>query len=166
MADIEKHEAAPIEEAQKDLKKQAVDTTHTDEAMKVLVNYEGEETWTQQEEKKVLRKIDRRLLSLLICTYGLQYYDKAMLSQAVSLDNSPMWSSSLTVAGIVRSQRRSATEHRYTIFLLIGHILSRLHSRGISCDPDGSEISNRTSSSWHCIRVGHLSDLHLCMPQL
>ena len=30
-----------------------------------------------------MRRLDRKLLSLLIITYGLQYYDKAMLSQAV-----------------------------------------------------------------------------------
>lgn len=61
-----------------------VDTLHNDEAVKVLANYHGEATWTPEEEKKLIRKIDRRLLSILICTYGLQYYDKAMLSQAVS----------------------------------------------------------------------------------
>lgn len=60
-----------------------VDTLHNDEALKVLANYQGEETWTQEEEKKLTRKIDRRLLSILCITYGLQYYDKAMLSQAV-----------------------------------------------------------------------------------
>jgi hypothetical protein len=60
-----------------------VDTLHNDEALKVLANYQGEETWTAEEEKKLTRKIDRRLLSILCITYGLQYYDKAMLSQAV-----------------------------------------------------------------------------------
>lgn len=62
-----------------------VDTLHNDEALKVLANYHGDETWTPEEEKKLVRKIDRRLLSILICTYGLQYYDKAMLSQAVCM---------------------------------------------------------------------------------
>jgi MFS family permease len=82
MADIEKHEDARSEDVQQALKKQALDTTHTDEAMKVLANYDGETTWTPEEEKKLVRRIDRKLLSLLVCTYGLQYYDKAMLSQA------------------------------------------------------------------------------------
>ncbi|KAK4495150.1 hypothetical protein PRZ48_013477 [Zasmidium cellare] len=59
-----------------------VDTVHNDEAMKVLASYDGPLEWTPEEEKKVVRKIDRRLLSLLVLTYGLQYYDKAMLSQA------------------------------------------------------------------------------------
>jgi MFS family permease len=66
-----------------DLKKTAtIDTIHNDEAMRVLATYAGDETWTPAEEKLVVRKIDRRLLPLLVLTYGLQYYDKAMLSQA------------------------------------------------------------------------------------
>ncbi|EHY54984.1 hypothetical protein HRR83_005758 [Exophiala dermatitidis] len=59
-----------------------IDTLHNDEALKVLVNYTGDETWTPEEEKKVLKKIDWKLLPMLCLTYGLQYYDKAMLSQA------------------------------------------------------------------------------------
>ena len=53
--------------------------------MKVLAGYTGEETWTEQEEKQVRRKIDLRLMPVLCITYGLQYYDKAMLSQAVRM---------------------------------------------------------------------------------
>lgn len=59
------------------------DTIHNDEAIRVLGTYEGDREWTEEEEKKLVRKIDRRLLSILCATYGLQYYDKAMLSQAV-----------------------------------------------------------------------------------
>jgi hypothetical protein len=59
-----------------------IDTVHNDEAVRVLATYAGDETWTPAEEKLVVRKIDRRLLPLLVLTYGLQYYDKAMLSQA------------------------------------------------------------------------------------
>lgn len=67
-----------------DLKKSiTVDTVHNDEALKVLATYAGSETWEPSEEKKLVRKIDRRLVSILCVTYGLQYYDKAMLSQAV-----------------------------------------------------------------------------------
>lgn len=72
------------EEAIEDLKKTiTVDTVHNDEGVKVLANYQGELIWTEQEEKKLVKKIDRRLLSIVVTTYGLQYYDKAMLSQAV-----------------------------------------------------------------------------------
>lgn len=62
-----------IEELKKTI---TVDTLHNDEALRVLANYQGEEHWTEEEEKKVVRKIDRRLLSILCLTYGLQYYDK------------------------------------------------------------------------------------------
>lgn len=61
-----------------------VDTVHNDEAMKVLAAYDGEAEWSEAEEKKLRRKIDWRLMPVLCATYGLQYYDKAMLSQAVS----------------------------------------------------------------------------------
>jgi len=64
--------------------KKEVDTVHTDEAMKVLANYTGEETWAEEEEKKLRRKIDWKLLPIPCMTYTLQYYDKAMISQAVS----------------------------------------------------------------------------------
>lgn len=61
-----------------------VDTVHKDEAMKVLANYTGDQEWTDLEEKRLRRKIDWKVLTILIITYGLQYYDKAMLAQAVS----------------------------------------------------------------------------------
>jgi hypothetical protein len=60
-----------------------IDTIHQDEALRVLAQYAGDETWTPEEEKRLVRKIDKKLISLLVVTYGLQYYDKAMLSQAV-----------------------------------------------------------------------------------
>ena len=60
-----------------------IDTVHQDEALKVLAAYSGEETWTEKEESQVRRIIDWRLMPVLCVTYGLQYYDKAMLSQAV-----------------------------------------------------------------------------------
>ena len=76
----EKHSEDNVENLQKTA---TIDTLHNDEAMKVLATYDGDQEWTEKEEKKLVRKIDRRLLSILCATYGLQYYDKAMLSQAV-----------------------------------------------------------------------------------
>lgn len=64
-------------------KKDSLDVKHNDEALRVLAAYDGEQTWTEAEEKKLLRKIDWKLMPVLCITYGLQYYDKAMLSQAV-----------------------------------------------------------------------------------
>lgn len=87
MSDIEKHqEVEQHQTAPEDgqvLK--AVDTVHQDEAMRVLAAYQGPEEWTEKEEKSLRRKIDLRLMPVLCITYGLQYYDKAMLSQAVSI---------------------------------------------------------------------------------
>lgn len=60
----------------------SIDTIHGDEAAIILGSYTGEETWTEREETQVRRRIDWRLMPILCVTYGLQYYDKAMLSQA------------------------------------------------------------------------------------
>lgn len=61
-----------------------VDTVHNDEALKVLNDYQGDSNWSEEEEKKLQKKVDWRLMPVMCMTYGLQYYDKAMLSQAVS----------------------------------------------------------------------------------
>ncbi|KAH8890176.1 MFS transporter [Thozetella sp. PMI_491] len=53
-----------------------------DEGMKVVAAYAGETEWTEEEERKLVRKIDLRLLTLLTASYGLQFYDKTMLGQA------------------------------------------------------------------------------------
>lgn len=71
--------ASPVKE------KGNVDTVHNDEALKVLTAYDGDPTWVPEQEKKVRMKIDRRLLPILAVTFGLQYYDKTMISQAVGV---------------------------------------------------------------------------------
>ncbi|KAG8163035.1 hypothetical protein KVR01_007513 [Diaporthe batatas] len=60
----------------------AVNTIEGDEALKVLQAYSGEQEWTDKEEASLRRKLDWRLMPVLCATYGLLYYDKAMLSQA------------------------------------------------------------------------------------
>ena len=65
-------------------KTQTVDTVHNDEGLRVLANYTGDPNWDEAEENKLRRKVDWKLMPVLCVTYGLQYYDKAMLSQAVS----------------------------------------------------------------------------------
>jgi MFS family permease len=78
---IEAQDATP--QTLEDLKHtRTIDTIHQDEALRVLARYAGDESWTPEEEKKLVRRLDKKLISLLIVTYGLQYYDKAMLSQA------------------------------------------------------------------------------------
>lgn len=42
-----------------------IDTVHGDEAIKVLAAYEGEQTWTKEEEKELRTKIDFKLLPVL-----------------------------------------------------------------------------------------------------
>lgn len=81
----EKRDGHPetVEDLQKTV---TIDTVHNDEALKVLSTYAGDQEWTEKEEKQLVRRIDRRLTSILCATYALQYYDKAMLSQAVSLE--------------------------------------------------------------------------------
>jgi len=72
-----------------------VDTVHGDEAGVILANYTGEQEWTDAEENKLRRKVDWKLMPVMCITYGLQYYDKAMLSQAVSrvdMSSSPVLS--------------------------------------------------------------------------
>jgi hypothetical protein len=56
-----------------DLKhERTVDTLHQDEALRVLAQYAGDESWTEKEEKKLVRRIDMKLIPLLVITYGLQ----------------------------------------------------------------------------------------------
>ena len=57
-------------------KTDTMDTVHNDQGMKVLAEYQGDQHWDPAEEKKLRHKIDRKLISILCFTYGLQYYDK------------------------------------------------------------------------------------------
>jgi hypothetical protein len=50
-----------------------IDTIQQDEALRVLAHYAGDQTWTPEEEKKLVRRLDKKLISLLVVTYGLQY---------------------------------------------------------------------------------------------
>lgn len=61
-----------------------IDTLHHDEATKVLGTYDGEKQWTDEEERRLRRKVDWSLMPIMCVTYALQYYDKNILSQAVS----------------------------------------------------------------------------------
>ncbi|KAF1813347.1 MFS transporter [Eremomyces bilateralis CBS 781.70] len=61
-----------------------VDTLHNDEAMKVLGNARTTDAvdWDEDEERRLVRKLDWKLMPLLFLTFGLQFYDKALLSSA------------------------------------------------------------------------------------
>jgi len=84
MTDIEKTSDTTRNQDHVEELSKNVDTVHKDEAMKVLVAYDGDQSWTDDEEKKLRRKIDWKLMPILCFTYSLQYYDNAMLGQAVS----------------------------------------------------------------------------------
>lgn len=78
---------------------ESIDSFHHDEAARVLVDYVaagGPEEWSSLEEKNLIRKVDRRLLPVLGFTFFLMWYDKGILSQAVSI-RSPTPSLSLLI---------------------------------------------------------------------
>jgi hypothetical protein len=64
---------------------QATGSLHQSEAPTTSILQHGQQGWMPQEERSLIRRLDRTLLPLLVVSYGLQYYDKAMLSQAVRL---------------------------------------------------------------------------------
>lgn len=75
---VEKKDETTVQEAKVDV------DIHRDKGANVLDTYDGDKEWTTEEENKLRRKIDYKLMPILCFTYGLQYYDKAMLGQAVS----------------------------------------------------------------------------------
>jgi len=144
-----------------------IDTVHQDEALKVLTAYVGEETWTEKEETQVRRIIDFRLMPVLCITYGLQYYDKAMLSQAVgSLRLAHVSTKTDQCAGSIWTADRSAIDDRKPLLLLRSHILPRVYCRGISCNDTRSKISYRARCLCDRHSLGYLSDPDHSLPQL
>ena len=141
-----------------------IDTVHNDEALKVLENYGGEHEWTELEEKKLRRKIDWRLMPVLCATYGLQYYDKAMLSQAVSWHRIILiisLCSQLTRSGTIWPADRSRLIGWKPVRIFGGHLLSRLHHWRVSNYGSGTKISHRESrlgSSHNLGRVSNIDD--------
>ncbi|KAF2099177.1 MFS transporter [Rhizodiscina lignyota] len=59
-----------------------LDFINQDEALKVLNKEHGSDEWDSREERSLVWKIDRRLFSLLLLSFALQYYDKTLISQA------------------------------------------------------------------------------------
>ncbi|GAB7364261.1 hypothetical protein MBLNU230_g4809t1 [Neophaeotheca triangularis] len=80
--DVEMTEQAQESSLKEAAVKPPVDVVHQDEALKVLDTYEGDKEWDEREEDKLRRRLDWKLMPVLCMTYGTQYYDKAMLSQA------------------------------------------------------------------------------------
>lgn len=64
----------------------SVDSFRRDEASRIIDEYTaggGSSDWTEEEENRLRRKIDWRLTPVLCFSLFMQYYDKAILSQAV-----------------------------------------------------------------------------------
>lgn len=154
-----------------DLKKtETVDTLHNDEALRVLAHYDGDQHWSEQEEKKLVRKIDRKLVTILCITYGLQYYDKAMLAQAVrSLQTLRCHLSRLLLmlrTGTLRSSNGSAPYNRQPLLDVRGNLLPRLHRRRLSRYLNGAALADRASGIRNRRRVGRMPDVHRRLSQL
>lgn len=125
-----------------------IDTVHQDEAMKVLATYDGDQTWTDKEEKKLRRKVDWRLMPILCTTYMLQYYDKAMLSQAVSeltielskcCETMP---ANCAMVGSIWPANRPRLDRWPALPYDRLYILSRVHHWSLSCNDACSEVPN------------------------
>jgi hypothetical protein len=131
-----------------------VDTFHNDEALKVFNAYDGPTEWSPAEEKKVVRFIDRRVMSILFVTYGLQFYDKSMLAQAVSIIRRSL-SLILTQLGIVwhHSGNRS---YRPTILLGLCDLLPGFHLGIVPRGLAGPALPHRTCSCRYCHLVGNM----------
>lgn len=153
-------------EAVDDLKRTAtIDTLHNDEGVRVLANYTGDTEWDDAEEKKLVKKIDRKLLSIVVTTYGLQYYDKAMLSQAVSIVmlQDDKYISMLTIdtcTGSVRPSRGSRLGGRQPVLHERGHLLPGLHCGRVSGHRHGAAISDRTRPVRDRVELGRLPHVH------
>jgi hypothetical protein len=152
-----------------------IDVVHGDEAAKVLNTYTGDEHWSPGEEKKLTRKIDRKLLPILCFSYGLQYYDKAMLSQAVStiLDVQSAFSASsydrlvlLTIcvhSGYFWSKKGSRSHNWKSLFIFVINILSWLHLWSISSHRACSKIPVGACCRCHGCYLGCGSDVWSCL---
>jgi hypothetical protein len=136
-----------------------------DEAVAVLKNPKGPEDWTPEEKKILVRKVDKRLMPLLVITYGLQYYDKAMLSQAVRKFETSLRDNA-NILGTFRPASRSWPDYRRPIFVLRLHILPGFHCWELSCYPHGSALANGACRGRTCMCMGSLPDLLHCMYKL
>lgn len=64
----------------------SIDSFHHDEAAKIIEEYtagDGVKEWTESEERRLLRKVDWKLMPILCFTLFMQFYDKSILAQAV-----------------------------------------------------------------------------------
>ena len=65
MADIEKAPQPQAVVGEKDAASKEMDAANAAKALRVLVNYDGDETWTEEEEAKLRKKVDWKLMPIL-----------------------------------------------------------------------------------------------------
>lgn len=65
MADIEKVTQPRAVISDTDAPSKEMNAAAAANALKVLVNYDGEETWTEEEEAKLRNKVDWKLMPIL-----------------------------------------------------------------------------------------------------
>lgn len=75
--DIDEKKSVQESVAVTDLEAQQRRRRGKDEATKVLANADNQAPITETEEQAVLRKIDWRVMPMLLITTGLQYADKS-----------------------------------------------------------------------------------------
>ncbi|KAK2732926.1 hypothetical protein FQN55_003846 [Onygenales sp. PD_40] len=75
--EVEHDEKSPTKQV-----KGAIDTVRNDQGLKVIEAYTGDLEWDAAEEKHLVKRIDRRLMSIICITYALQFFDKTILAQA------------------------------------------------------------------------------------
>lgn len=160
---------------------ESVDSFHHDEAARILAEYVaagGPEDWSSLEEKNLIRKIDRRLLPVLAFTFFLTWYDKGILSQAVSiffLPQLPLLLRStiiiclltlLPTVGNLRSERRPEARSWQPLFFLVRDILYWVSHWVLAHRNVGSKIPHSTRCFGFGHYMGRLRLTHSCLFQL
>jgi hypothetical protein len=102
-----------------------------DEGLTILSN---NEPYTKEEESRVKRKIDFRLVILMLFINGLQYVDKMVFLSYTDIDN--------RICGDIRNHQPGAT-CRTRIQLVDKHLLHRLPCRSVSYKLSYATLPNR-----------------------
>jgi hypothetical protein len=115
MTTVEKYTFSQHEEVQRTLEEleqtKTIDTVHNDEALRFLSQYAGDEHWMSEEERELVRRLDRKLN--LAAGDNLWF---TILRQSYAIASCSLWPA-----------RRPETYHRQPLLLLIVYHLPRLH---------------------------------------
>jgi hypothetical protein len=98
---------------------------YKDEALKVLAAATDTSLSHEADEKWLIRKIDFKLMPIMIFTCRLQYYNKSMLGQAVSVDNNVEQAHLLTHSSGTIWHHKKFEAHWYSLQLYCFDLLFR-----------------------------------------